>query len=222
MGIKDLYKVKSIKKELCKEWFLKKHYARRLPNICYSFGLYKLNNLVGVLSYGVGGNPNINKINDYKMIELNRLVTNENLDKNSLSYFVSQTIKMMPPNIIIISYADENKNHHGYIYQATNFIYTGLSSKENIFIIDNKEIHRKTFYERHGTSSEKKLLEIYKDELKIIKGKPKHRYLYLKLNKKDKKKIKKVWQYKEYDYPKGKNIRYDANYNPLIQTELFL
>ncbi len=29
---------------------------------------------------------------------------------------------------IIISFADPNNFHHGYIYQATNFIYTGISS----------------------------------------------------------------------------------------------
>ena len=39
--IKEVYKVKSIKKELCKEWLLYKHYAKRIPSIIYSFGLYE-------------------------------------------------------------------------------------------------------------------------------------------------------------------------------------
>ena len=41
MSIKEKYKVKSIKKELCKEWLLKKHYLRRMTSFTYSFGLYK-------------------------------------------------------------------------------------------------------------------------------------------------------------------------------------
>ena len=53
MSVKDNHKVKPIKKELCKEWLLCKHYAKRVPSISYSFVLFKDTILVGVLTFGM-------------------------------------------------------------------------------------------------------------------------------------------------------------------------
>ena len=33
----------------------------------------------------------------------------------------------LPPPAIVISYSDSGVSHHGYIYQASNFIYTGTT-----------------------------------------------------------------------------------------------
>ena len=54
MTIPNKYSVKQIMSYECREWFLKKHYAKRLPSISYAFGLYKNKNnlLIGVCSYG--------------------------------------------------------------------------------------------------------------------------------------------------------------------------
>ncbi len=222
MSIKDKYHVQSIKKQLTYDWLLNKHYAHRIPAISYAFGLFnELNILCGIMTLGSGGNINNNDLGRYKLIELNRLVINDGLGKNALSIFVSQCIKFLPKPLALISYADANRNHHGYTYQATNWIYTGLSSTENIFILNNKEIHRKTFYENHGTSSEAALIKIYGKQLEIIKGKPKHRYFYFIGNKKEKQEMKSVLQYEIKSYPKGDNKRYDASYQPKIQTEPF-
>ena len=46
------FKVKSIKKEQCKEWLLYKHYARRLCSISFSFGLFNNENICGILTIG--------------------------------------------------------------------------------------------------------------------------------------------------------------------------
>ena len=142
------YIVKSIKSELCKDWLLNKHYAKRLCSISYSFGLfYKNNILVGVITFGMPPSSTLAKSIcglEYKnyILELNRLVVNDGLPKNCLSYFVSNAIKKLPNNKIIVSFADANMNHNGYIYQATNFIYTGTSSNTHKFIDKfGKEFH---------------------------------------------------------------------------------
>jgi len=133
MKIKDKYIIKSIDSYLCKDWLLNKHYAKRLCSISYSFGLYVDNILNGVITFGMPPSSTLSQsicgdIFKNNVLELNRLVLNDNLDKNTLSYFVSNSIKKLPNNKIIVSFADANMNHNGYIYQATNFIYTGLSS----------------------------------------------------------------------------------------------
>lgn len=142
------YKVKSIKSELCKDWLLHKHYAKRLCSVSYSFGLFDKNNiLVGVITFGMPPSSTLAESIcgiDFKknILELNRLVVNDGLPKNCLSFFVSNAIKKLPNNKIIVSFADANMNHNGYIYQATNFIYTGTSSNTHKFIDKfGKEFH---------------------------------------------------------------------------------
>ncbi len=75
MSIKDNYKVKSIDSFQCKDWLLNKHYARRMPPISFSFGLFKENILIGVMTFGyLGGNANDTPLFDgYSINELNRL-----------------------------------------------------------------------------------------------------------------------------------------------------
>lgn len=217
MSIKQKYKVKSIDKYLCKEWLLYKHYAKRIPSISYAFGLFQ-NDLVGVCTFGsppsralcvgVCGEKNANKV-----YELNRLCVNDNLEKNVLSFFVSTCLKLLNKELIIVSYADTSMNHNGYIYQATNWIYTGLSAKRTErYDINNPNKHSKTVTEKKGLN--------YKD-LAIRERPQKHRYIYFTGNKKQKKQLKIELKYKIQPYPKGDNKRYDASYKPTIQTNLF-
>lgn len=148
MSIKEKYKVISIDRYLCKDWLLYKHYAKRIPSISYSFGLYNIENILqGIITYGMPSSPTLSESicgKSYKSIvlELNRLITNEGLEKNALSYFVSKSLLMLPKPNIIVSFSDANMNHNGYIYQACNFIYTGLSSNISKLVDkDNKEFH---------------------------------------------------------------------------------
>ena len=142
------YSVQSIEYYECKEWLLYKHYAKRIPNIMYSFGLFNKNKvLVGVCTFGMSPSSTLSSsicgdnFTKY-VIELNRLIVNNNLPKNTLSFFVSKCLKKLPNNKIIISFADSNMNHNGYIYQATNFIYTGLTSNTTKLIDKNgNEFH---------------------------------------------------------------------------------
>lgn len=221
MTIKDKYTVRPIDAFQCKEWLLKKHYAKREPSIEYSFGLFNIDMLLqGILTFGLGGNINNNSFGEFNMKELNRLVINDGLDKNVLSFFVMKSINLLPKPLALISYADEKQHHHGYIYQATNWIYTGLSSAERTIVKDGKEWHRKTLFDIYGTSS----IDFLKEKgFEILGATVKHRYLYFNGNKRDVKKMKLIL-YQKYEilpYPKGNNERYDASYKPSIQTQLF-
>lgn len=134
MGIKKTYTVDSIKSQETMEWLLKKHYAKRMCSISFSFGLFNNDKvLVGVITFGMPPSSTLSdsicgKNLSNKVIELNRLVINEGLPKNTLSFFVSKAINKINEERIIVSFADANMSHHGYIYQATNFLYTGVSS----------------------------------------------------------------------------------------------
>ena len=191
--------VKEIDKRDTYDFILNKHYAQRKPSISYAYGLFIDNKLEGILTIG---KPASNSLcegvcgADYKqyVYELNRLCVNEGLPKNTLSQFVSKVLKdLSNTKIILISYADEGANHHGYIYQATNWIYIGKT----------KSITDK--YTTNGNHSRH-----YTDEYNYLRKfrSSKYRYIYIP-NKKFKKEVLKVLKYDIIDeYPKGDTKRF--------------
>tara|TARA_Y100000361_G_C11135622_1_gene331725 strand:+ start:777 stop:1442 length:666 start_codon:yes stop_codon:yes gene_type:complete len=220
--IKETYKVKSIKKELCKEWLLYKHYAKRIPTIIYSFGLFEKNVLVGVLT--IGNSPSkdlthnvLNGLFVKNVFELNRLCVNDGLEKNVLSYFVSNVLKKLPKPLVLVSYADKSVGHNGYIYQATNWIYTGLSYKRKEWREIGTNKHSRTLCGQYST----KFMYDNPHRFERVERAQKHRYIFFIGSKKQRKKMFKNLKYKVLPYPKGQNTNYDASYKTTNQTELF-
>lgn len=214
MSIKNTYTVKSIKPKETHEWLLKKHYAKRIPSISWAFGLYD-EVLQGVCTFGKPPSPSLcigvcGEENSSKVYELNRLVINDECPKNTASYFVSKCIKMLPNDLILVSYADTDMGHVGKVYQATNWIYTGLSDKRKEWREIGKTTHSKSVCDMYSL---KERID-KKDRFKLIDRARKHRYVYFtgknyNLN------------YPIEEYPKGKSKRYDASYRPSTQTTLF-
>lgn len=229
MSIKNKFFVRSINTNDCKEWLLKKHYLRRMTSFTYSFGLFENDLLVGIITFGNAIPLTMKKSlfgEKYMDIvfELNRLCTNDNLDKNATSFFIAESFKLLPKPMIIVSYADKSVGHNGYIYQATNFIFTGESHTQLDWKLKGKEhIHSRTLMDEFAFEENRieKLKEKYGDQLYQVKREPKYRYVYVLSGKKQKKEIMKHKLFECKQYPKGINKRYDASYTPSIQTILF-
>lgn len=229
MSILKNYSVKPIQFYECKEWILKKHYLQRMTSFSYSFGLFHKKILVGILTYGNAIPLTMkkslfgDKYIDY-VYELNRLITNDNLNKNANSFFISKTFKMLPKPFIVVSYADASFGHNGYIYQATNFMYTGKSHTQKDWKIKGKEhLHTRTLFDEfpYQKNRVQKLKKKYGDKLYQVERPPKNRYVYVIANKKQKKQILKEKMFKIYPYPKMKNKNYDASFQPTTQAKLF-
>jgi len=222
------YQVKSIDYQDCKEWFLKKHYLKRLPSISFCFGLYENEILIGVCSFGNAIPLTMKRSicgKEYEglVYELNRLILNDNHYKNAPSFFVSQCLNMLPKPTIVVSYADKSQGHNGYIYQATNFIYAGLSHTQKDWVIRGEEKkHSRTLMDEFAFQPNRiqLLKEKYGDRLYQVQRQPKHRYIYFVGNKKQKKELISKLIPKPKPYPKGENKRYDASYKPLTQIKL--
>ena len=215
------YQVVRISYDQTKPFILDIHYAKRMPSISYSFGLYLENELVGVVTYGSPASSSLCRGiagDDYKKIvlELNRLVLKNNV-KNEASFLVSNSFKQLPKPSIIVSYADTSQNHTGYIYQATNFIYTGLSDKRTEWRMKNTNKHSKTICEQYTLEERKG----DPDRFYIIDRPRKHRYIYIIANKKDKKKLLKELKYPISPYPKGENKNYKTSNKINTQFMLF-
>ena len=203
---KQNYKIIQLKDKEYQNWILKKHYAKRICSVSYAYGLIDQDyNILGVCTFGYPPNYNYNNgaciFNNIKVLtlELNRLVINSNKEKNLLRYFVSNCLKQLPKPTAIVSYADPNNNHYGYIYQATNWFYTGESTPKKRYTFEDGS----TFDIRRGIHTKGKIV-------KTEKLKPTLRYIYINGNKKQKKDMIKDLKLTIYKYPKGKNKKYNC------------
>jgi len=191
------FSVRQIESRLAHDFILTKHYAQRLPSISYAFGLYKNNELVGVCTIGKPASPFLcigicGKKYASKVYELNRLITVDGLPKNTLSWFVSRVLRALrQEDLVIVSYADTGMGHHGFIYQACNFLYTGMTKERTDKYTPNNK------HSRHYTDEYNHLRKVRT---------AKHRYVYF-TNPKNKA-LREALRYEVLPYPKGDNSYY--------------
>jgi len=206
------YRVRRIPPKQTHEWLLKKHYAHRIPSISFAFGLYDSESVLqGICTIGKPASPNLcfgicGEIYSEKVYELNRLCVNDNQPKNTSSYFVGRVLRNLHLGIILVSYADTAQSHIGYIYQATNWLYTG-ETKERTDIAVQEGTHSR-HYKKSENYPERKLRSA------------KHRYVYFLGTRRQKDEMRKSLKYAILPYPKGDNQRYDASYEPQVQGVL--
>ena len=121
--------------------------------------------------------------------------------KNGESFLVGNSLKLLDKEIIV-SYADTSQGHVGYVYQATNFIYTGMSAKFYDYVVKGKEhLHRATYAYSMTVAEMKK--EFGEDNVYRVERPRKHRYIYFNADKKRKKELEKKLKYKVFPYPKS-------------------
>ena len=217
-----------IKSEETAPWLLEKHYAKRMCPISYAFGLYEDTQLVGVVTYGVPasstlrsgicGEEHINKV-----IELNRLCCDNK--KNYASTLVGRSLQMLPKPAIIVSYADTEQGHVGYVYQATNFIYTGLSAKRTDWKLKGMEhLHGATVADmsRGQENRAQWMRDKFGDDFYLQDRPRKHRYIFFTGSKHQKKVLLQSLKYPIEPYPKGDSNKYDAGGDVATQGLLFL
>lgn len=230
---KEEWDVRSIPFTEAREWVLYKHYAHRIPTICYAFGLYRSGILNGVCTFGVPASQALiigSMGIEYKdcFLELNRLVVNDGLPRNALSYFVASCLRALPRPMVVVSYADSGMGHHGYIYQATNWIYTGLSDKHALWVVEGLEgVHGRHIMDGarkvgHGKSKRDALVELYGDRVIESERSRKYRYFQFLGDKRQVRKMRRDLKYPVLkEYPKGENERYDASYETAPNGVLF-
>jgi hypothetical protein len=209
----NLIEVKPIKSTETTLWLLNKHYAKRLPSISYAFGLYVDDVLSGVVTYGSPPSPPLcvglcGKEYRHKVLELNRLIIDTDI-KNSSSMLVGRSLKQLPPERIIVSFADTSQGHVGYIYQATNFLYTGLSAKRTEWAVKGLESNHARSYAHKRTT--KQMKEDFGDDFYYRERSRKHRYVTFTGNKSHKKQLRSKLLYEVENYPKGESKRYDSS-----------
>lgn len=105
----------------------------RKPMVQFAYGLMSGEELVGVCTFGTPASRHLQMgacpSDPSKVIELNRLWVHDAMPKNTESWFVSRSLKRLPPRIVV-SYADTVQGHTGVMYRACNFRYAGWTDME--------------------------------------------------------------------------------------------
>lgn len=186
------------------------HYAHRVPSIMVSLGMYVDDVLAGCITYGMPASTKTSKAvcgTEYKdhVLELNRLYVHDWAGFNSESWLVGQSFRYIDRPMILVSFADTGQDHMGYIYQATNWIYTGLSDDSGCYSrieVNGKERSGKSFYDELGTQAKAVILEHYPDAI-FHEYTRKHRYVYFLGSKKQRKELRQALRWPVLPYPKG-------------------
>lgn len=188
------------------EFLLPRHYSGRKPNICFSYGSYVNGVLKAVCTFGIPASPNLcsglaGKDNAKHVIELNRLCREDDYNK-PLSQFVSWCLKELKTlNVYVVSFSDTDMNHHGYIYQACNFYYTGKTKQ-------------RTDKYTEGNRHSRHYKEEQQNGMRKVRS-SKYRYVYICAESKAKKRemLKEMNYPIIKEYPKGNNSKdYELGY----------
>ena len=201
------YSVRSIDKSMAADIVVERHYLHRKPPMKYAFGLFDGHGaLVGVVTFGIPPSHTLLKgicgEGEWKsVLELNRLWVDDCVPRNGESFLVSRAIHQIDDYEIIVSFADTAQGHVGYVYQALNFLYCGLSAKFKDPVVIGREGFHHTSYRGMSIAD---IRERYGKENVVMKERPrKHRYILFNASRSRKRQLRSLLRYDVLPYPKG-------------------
>ena len=152
MALKGYY-VKHVERKEIREFIETWHYSKSI-NGCiadYCFALYNpKDEMVGAMFYGRMAMANQWKRfsdNPDNVIELRRLCCIDDTPKNTESYFIGRSLKMLRRlwcRGVVVSYADKEYGHLGTIYKASNFKAVGDIKGAKVIMYNGRRYHDKT------------------------------------------------------------------------------
>ncbi len=160
------------------------HYLESLPGgTQLAFGVFAGNRLQGALALGVG------PFNGCSLVEgaarddcltLTRLWLSDELPGNSESMVLGRVARELRRHTsvrFLLSYADPSRGHVGTIYQAANWLYTGLSEPTPLYDLrDGVRRHNRSLAHALGTRSVSHLWS-HGIEVSLVPQAGKHRYI---------------------------------------------
>ena len=161
------------------------HYSKSLPTPPRALlGDWENNCFVGCIIFSRGSNNNGHKpykIDAMEFCELTRIALNKHIAPvtKMISLAIRRLRAKSPGTCLVVSYADPNERHHGGIYQAGNWIYTGQTSSD--FAAIDSSGRRWHSRQVSNTGVKRQYGELRrvpkKSDCKIVPLEGKHRYL---------------------------------------------
>lgn len=112
------------------------HYSCSMPTPPHNLvGVWEDARFIGCVIFGRGSNNNGHKPYDIKMTEFCELtriaLSAHHTEVSRIVSIALRFLKTKSPGLrLVVSYADPNHGHHGGVYQAGNWVYTGQTGKD--------------------------------------------------------------------------------------------
>lgn len=168
------------------------HYSRAMPSSSLvKYGVWEDGSFIGAVLFGRGSTITYAKslgVGPFEVCELVRVALTDH--KAPVTEIVARCIRLLkadnPGLRVILSFADPNHGHHGGIYIAGNWIYTGTTRDAHVFMVNGKPVHPRTVSNiiikhgglRPGESRVDFLRRTLDPDAVCVKPIPKHRYVY--------------------------------------------
>ncbi len=182
----QLLKVKPIPMLVAMRLLEREHYLHSLPGgTKLAFGVFLDGKLLGAIALGVG------PINAHRLVEgatpddcltLTRLWLSDALPSNSESHTIAIVLRALRryTNLkFLISYADPSRGHMGTIYQASGWLYIGLSDTTPLYDLGDGAIHNSRSLGYVYGSRSVRYLALQGVDVRLIPQVYKHRYVNL-------------------------------------------
>lgn len=161
------------------------HYLHSLPGgTKLIFGVFIDKRLLGALTFGAGpflAYSLVEGAQPKDCITLTRLWLSDELPPNSESRvlgFIIRSLRKHTHVKFLIAYSDPMAGHMGTIYQATGWLYTGLSTAMPLYDLGNGVArHCRSVAHSFGSHSVKYLSQ-HSVNVKLVSQSQKHRYIY--------------------------------------------
>jgi hypothetical protein len=170
---------------MTKRLIIEHHYLHSLSGgTCLAFGVFLGNRLQGALTLGVGPTLAYSLVADAApadCLTLTRLWLSDQLPANSESRVLGIVLRSLRQHTTVkflVTYADPAQGHIGIIYQATAWLYTGLSEAMPLYDLgDGKLRHSRSLSHAYGTHSVQHFAR-HGIAVKLTPQSAKHRYVY--------------------------------------------
>jgi hypothetical protein len=137
--------------EFARRW----HYTNSGGSTMWNYGIWDSATLAGVISFNTPTMETCESVfgaDHWRWVtHMGRLICAETAPRNTESRLIGLSLKMLakdrPDTRAVLTYAAHDVGHIGYVYQATNAIYTG-QTKTRPYYIDQKGKRRGDFL--HG------------------------------------------------------------------------
>lgn len=133
--------------DVAKEAVLRWHYSKTMPVAkLVKFGLFEQGRCVGVILYGRGASPWLGDKYDLDHTEIAECVriamTTHATPVSQALAATTRILRREQPGLrLLVSFADPREGHHGGIYQAANWIYTGETAPTYLFRVHGRDRH---------------------------------------------------------------------------------
>lgn len=157
----------------CRNW----HYAGVPPTgDLVKFSVYEDGEFKGVVIFSRGASPYLGRkygLDQIHVCELTRVALRaHDAPVSKILSVACRLLKRTNPGIrLIVSFADPTRDHHGGVYQAANWVYTGMSGETVEYFIDGQWRHKRGVY--YGLRDTGEI-----DNVKTRVQPGKYRYLY--------------------------------------------